>query len=94
MRCPRCDTVTMNAVIDSRFVNHARSRRRRRECSTCGQRVTTYEVIAEEPAQIVTVLDAVDLIDNIGRSLAQLRKVVITETPAEIPDPDDLTASP
>lgn len=42
MRCPRCrheDT----AVIDSRLSEDGRAIRRRRECSACGHRFTTFE---------------------------------------------------
>lgn len=42
MNCPRCrcpDT----SVIDSRLAEDGRAVRRRRECSTCGHRFTTFE---------------------------------------------------
>lgn len=91
MRCPTCDTVTLNAVIDSRLMGQARSKRRRRECSACGLRVTTYEVIAEEPTQVVAVLDPVELIDNMSRSMAQLRKLIVAES---TPDQDGPPSSP
>ena len=42
MRCPYCDTEDTR-VVDSRPAEDGRAIRRRRECSTCGQRFTTFE---------------------------------------------------
>lgn len=42
MKCPRCDG-TDSRVIDSRTGKNGESIRRRRECSSCGLRFTTYE---------------------------------------------------
>ncbi len=42
MRCPACKTGD-TAVIDSRESEEADSIRRRRECTTCNYRFTTYE---------------------------------------------------
>jgi transcriptional repressor NrdR len=50
MKCLFCDDSTR--VIDTREV--AGAIRRRRECSACGHRVTTYERIAAANLQIVT----------------------------------------
>jgi len=49
MKCPYCQTTTR--VIDTREVSG--SIRRRRECTGCGQRVTTYERVAPSNLQIV-----------------------------------------
>ncbi len=52
MRCPRCkheDT----AVIDSRLTEDGRAIRRRRECSTCEHRFTTFE--RQELASLIVV---------------------------------------
>lgn len=43
MDCPFCQT-NDTKVTDSRFVPEANQIRRRRECSECGERFTTYEV--------------------------------------------------
>lgn len=49
MKCPFCDAATR--VIDTREVSGAI--RRRRECSACRHRVTTYEHVAPANLQIV-----------------------------------------
>lgn len=42
MMCPYCGNVE-TSVTDSRLADDGRSIRRRRECSKCGKRFTTYE---------------------------------------------------
>lgn len=42
MRCPFCQT-TDNKVLDSRLTSDTEGIRRRRECSSCTRRFTTYE---------------------------------------------------
>ncbi|RKZ08192.1 transcriptional regulator NrdR [Candidatus Fermentibacteria bacterium] len=44
MKCPRCSSVD-DRVIDSRSVRDGEATRRRRECSECGYRFTTYEYV-------------------------------------------------
>jgi transcriptional repressor NrdR len=44
MKCPRCSSID-DRVIDSRAVRDGKATRRRRECSECGYRFTTYECI-------------------------------------------------
>ncbi len=44
MRCPKCQEIE-DRVIDSRMSKEGDSIRRRRECSACGTRFTTYEQI-------------------------------------------------
>lgn len=51
VRCPYCDTEDTR-VVDSRPAEDGRAIRRRRQCSTCGQRFTTFE----RSALVVTVL--------------------------------------
>ena len=46
MKCPYC-TLVENKVIDSRLSKDGRTIRRRRECSECGRRFTTYEKLEE-----------------------------------------------
>ena len=46
MKCPYC-TLIENKVIDSRLSKDGRTIRRRRECSDCGRRFTTYEKLEE-----------------------------------------------
>lgn len=52
MKCPYCD-FSESKVIDSRPTDESQAIRRRRECSSCGMRFTTYEMIEEVPIIIV-----------------------------------------
>ncbi len=52
MRCPNCDA-TDNRVVDTRTSRGGRAVRRRRECSVCGRRFTTYEYVEERPVQVL-----------------------------------------
>jgi len=51
MLCPVCQSDDTR-VIDSRAAEQGRSIRRRRECSRCGHRFTTYERATFEPIVI------------------------------------------
>jgi transcriptional repressor NrdR len=46
MRCPFCGDPE-DKVIDSRSIEDDRATRRRRECTNCGQRYTTFERLEE-----------------------------------------------
>lgn len=46
MNCPFCGS-TLNKVVDKRSVTGTGEIRRRRECLKCGNRFTTYEVLAK-----------------------------------------------
>ncbi|MBW1978802.1 MAG: transcriptional repressor NrdR [Deltaproteobacteria bacterium] len=46
MKCPYCSMIE-NKVIDSRLSKDGRTIRRRRECTACGRRFTTYEKLEE-----------------------------------------------
>lgn len=52
MRCPYCDH-SDTRVLDSRLADAGRSIRRRRECSACSRRFTTYERFEETPVMVV-----------------------------------------
>jgi len=52
MRCPQCDSPE-NRVVDTRTSRGGRAVRRRRECSGCGTRFTTYEYVEERPLQVL-----------------------------------------
>ena len=52
MRCPRCDG-TDNRVVDTRTSRGGRAVRRRRECSECGERFTTYEYVEGRTIQVL-----------------------------------------
>lgn len=51
MRCPYCGH-TKNRVVDSRTSREGRAVRRRRQCQSCDQRFTTYEVVEDRPLSI------------------------------------------
>ena len=59
MRCPECDA-TENRVVDTRSSRGGRAVRRRRECTVCGARFTTYEYIEERPVQVLKRSGAVE----------------------------------
>ncbi len=52
MRCPKCD-VDDTKVIDSREASEGTSIRRRRSCSACQHRFTTYERLEEVPLSVL-----------------------------------------
>lgn len=52
MRCPACDAAE-NRVVDTRTSRGGRAVRRRRECTVCGTRFTTYEYVEERPVQVL-----------------------------------------
>jgi transcriptional repressor NrdR len=52
MICPFCGEAE-NRVVDSREVREGAEIRRRRECTICGRRFTTYERVDELPATVV-----------------------------------------
>lgn len=52
MRCPRCLGME-DKVIESRSLADGTAIRRRRECSSCGYRYTSYERVEERPLMVV-----------------------------------------
>jgi|UniRef100_A0A7C3YQR2 transcriptional repressor NrdR len=52
MRCPNCGK-DADRVCDSRLVLEGSAIRRRRECSFCGQRFTTFEYIERVPIMVI-----------------------------------------
>ena len=50
MKCPFC-SCEESKVIDSRPTDEGERIRRRRECTGCGKRFTTYEVIESVPVE-------------------------------------------
>ncbi|MBQ7370010.1 MAG: transcriptional repressor NrdR [Clostridia bacterium] len=52
MKCLYCEC-TDSKVIDSRSAEDGRTIRRRRECTACGRRFTTYETIEITPILVV-----------------------------------------
>lgn len=59
MHCPKCEDRTL--VTDSRNVDDANVKRRRRECQNCGYRFSTFEsVLTEGPVYDKGHSDGVD----------------------------------
>jgi len=52
MKCPFCGDIN-DRVIDSRMIREGAAIRRRRECTACVQRFTTYEQVEDLPLVIV-----------------------------------------
>lgn len=52
MKCPFCGIID-SRVIDSRSADDGNSIRRRRECSACGKRFTTYETVETIPLIVI-----------------------------------------
>ena len=71
MRCPQCDA-TENRVVDTRASRGGRAVRRRRECTVCGARFTTYEYIEERPMQVLKRSGAVEDFDR-GKLLRSIK---------------------
>ncbi|MGN0940121.1 MAG: transcriptional regulator NrdR [Selenomonadaceae bacterium] len=73
MRCPYCKKED-SRVIDSRSADDGNSIRRRRECTSCGRRFTTYEVVEKTPLMVIkndgrrVVFDRNNLLKGLIRS--------------------------
>ena len=73
MRCPFCKEVD-SRVIDSRAADDGNTIRRRRECTTCGKRFTTYETVEKIPLMVIktdgrrVVFDRNKLLNGLIRS--------------------------
>ena len=52
MRCPHCGN-TDDKVLESRTLANGDAVRRRRECTVCGYRFTSYERIEEKPFMVI-----------------------------------------
>ncbi|MDD4182501.1 MAG: transcriptional regulator NrdR [Candidatus Omnitrophica bacterium] len=52
MKCPFCNH-NEDRVIDSRETSEGTAIRRRRECSTCNKRFTTYEYVEKTPLMVI-----------------------------------------
>jgi len=53
MRCPFCQSLDHDRVVDTRASDDGTAIRRRRECSECSRRFTTYEQIEELSIRVV-----------------------------------------
>src|SRR4051812_38273350 len=75
MRCPFCDADKESLkVIDSRTCDGGRSIRRRRECTKCNKRFTTYERIEETMRLFVVKKDGRRVPWDRGKILAGLER--------------------
>jgi transcriptional repressor NrdR len=89
MRCPTCDARDTR-VVDSRDLDEATTIRRRRECTACGARFTTYERV--EAARLVVVkrdggrqeFDRAKLVAGLRKALT--RRPVPEDAPARAAD--------
>lgn len=63
MKCPFCGFLE-SKVVDSRPTDEGASIRRRRECTSCGQRFTTYERREEIPLMVVKKNGASQVFDR------------------------------
>ena len=52
MKCPFC-AAPDSRVVDSRTIDDGNSIRRRRECTVCGKRFTTYEAVEKVPLMVI-----------------------------------------
>jgi len=52
MRCPHCGNFD-DKVMESRMLAQGNCIRRRRECTSCGYRFTSYERVEEKPLMVV-----------------------------------------
>lgn len=87
MRCPECDA-TENRVVDTRASRGGRAVRRRRECSVCGARFTTYEYVEERATQVLKRSGAVEDFDR-GKLLASV-KIACAKRPVSASDMEEL----
>ena len=73
MKCPFC-AAPDSRVVDSRTTDDGNSIRRRRECTVCGKRFTTYEAVEKVPLMVIkndgrrAVFDKEKLLKGIIRS--------------------------
>ena len=75
MRCPYCKKDS-DKVIDSRAANEGEVIRRRRECTACDKRFTTYERVEEIP--MFVVITKIDLAppEIYNQTVANLSKIL------------------
>ena len=73
MQCPFC-AADKDRVVDSRSSDGGKAVRRRRECSNCSRRFTTYERVEEAPRIMVIKKDGLRVPFNRRQILAGLQK--------------------
>jgi transcriptional repressor NrdR len=78
MRCPYCQHLE-DRVVDSRASREGRAVRRRRECTSCARRFTTYEYIEERPLQVIKRTGEIEPYDR--RKILQSIQVAAAKRP-------------
>lgn len=87
MRCPQCDS-RENRVVDTRTSRGGRAVRRRRECTACGNRFTTYEYVEVQNLQVLKRAGSVEDFDR-GK-LLQSVKVACAKRPISASEIEEL----
>ena len=87
MRCPEGDA-TENRVVDTRASRGGRAVRRRRECTVCGARFTTYEYVEERPIQVLKRSGAIEDFDR--AKLLRSVKIACAKRPVSAYDMESL----
>ena len=62
MQCPVCHSDSK--VLDTRWIEEENSIRRRRECTVCSKRFTTYEKIEDKPLVVIKKSGRRELFDG------------------------------
>ena len=83
MKCPYCGCED-SKVIDSRPTDEGERIRRRRECTKCGKRFTTYEIIETVPLIVVKKDGTRESFDRVKLFNGLLRACEKRPVPAEV----------
>ena len=87
MRCPGCGA-TGKRGVDRRASRGGRAGRRRRECTVCGVRFTTYEYVEERPIQVLKRSGAIEDFDR--EKILRSVKVACAKRPVSASDMEAL----
>lgn len=90
MRCPFCQS-RESRVVDSRDLSSGDSIRRRRECTTCGRRFTTYERIESGGLMVVKRDGRREEFDP--RKLRDKLRIALTKRPVSQNEIDRIVAT-
>jgi transcriptional repressor NrdR len=75
MRCPWCGNGN-DRVVDSRSVEGGRATRRRRECSSCGRRYTSFERVEDAGLSVIKRDGARETYDR-AKVVAGIEKAIV-----------------
>jgi transcriptional repressor NrdR len=90
MRCPHCGHLD-DRVVDSRLSRDGTEVRRRRECSSCGQRYTTRESISERPLSVRKREGAVEPFDR--NKLVRSIQIACAKRPISLSEIEEIADS-